>query len=120
MSGGPRHSVIAEVRVEPDRRGELLAALDAIFEEVDREEGTLVYAVHEDLEDPGTVWIYEQYTGLDAFELHQAGDTFDSVVRAIAGLVQPGSVIRQARVVRAKGDQVLRADEARNRAEPES
>jgi quinol monooxygenase YgiN len=99
-----RHSVIAEVRVDPGRRQELLDALEPIFAEVEREHDTLAYAVHVDLDDPGTVWIYEQYTDLDAFELHQASATFEQVVRAIAGFVEPGSSIRQAAVVRAKGD----------------
>jgi quinol monooxygenase YgiN len=101
---GARHSIIAEVRVDPARRGELLGALEPIFAEVEREHGTLSYAVHVDLDDPGTVWIYEQYVDRAAFELHQASDTFEQVVRAIAGFVEVGSVIHQAAVVRAKGD----------------
>lgn len=100
----PRHSIIAEVRVDPDRRQELLDSLEPIFTEVEREHGTLAYAVHIDIDDPGTIWIYEQYTDRDAFDLHQESATFEQVVRAIAGFVQPGSSIRQAEVVRAKGD----------------
>jgi quinol monooxygenase YgiN len=100
----PRHSIIAEVRVDPGRRQELLDALGPIFAEVEAEHDTLVYAVHADLDDPGTLWIYEQYTDRDAFDLHQASATFEQVVRAIAGFVEPGSVIHQAEVVRAKGD----------------
>ncbi len=101
---GARHSVIAEVRVDPARRDELLGALEPIFAEVEREHDTLVYAVHVDLNDPGTVWIYEQYTDRVAFDLHQCSAAFEQVVRAIAGFVEVGSVIHQAEVVRAKGD----------------
>ena len=104
MSVAARHSVIAEVRVDPARRDELLAALEPIFAEVERERDTLAYAVHVDLEDPGTVWIYEQYTDRDAFDVHQGSATFEDVVRAIAGFVAEGTSIRQAEVVRAKGD----------------
>jgi quinol monooxygenase YgiN len=100
----PRHSIIAEVRVDPGRRQDLLDALDPIFDEVEQEHDTLVYAVHVDLDDPGTVWIYEQYTDREAFDRHQASAAFEQVVRAIAGFVEPGSVIHQAEVVRAKGD----------------
>ena len=96
--------MIAEVHVTPGRRDELLAELEPIFAEVEREQGTVAYAVHLDVEDPNTVWIYEQYTDLAAFDLHQASGTFEAVVRAIAGFVAEGTSIRQAEVVRAKGD----------------
>lgn len=99
-----RHAVIAEVRVTPGRRDELLAALEPILVEVEHEHDTIAYAVHTDVDDPDTIWIYEQYTDRAAFDRHRASDTFDAVVRAIAGFVAEGTSIRQAEVVRAKGD----------------
>ena len=100
----PRHSIIAEVRVDPAIARICSTRWTPIFDEVEQEHDTLVYAVHVDLDDPGTVWIYEQYTDREAFDRHQASAAFEQVVRAIAGFVEPGSVIRQAEVVRAKGD----------------
>lgn len=80
-------SVIAKIPAAPGKRAELVAALQAALDNAAGEEGTLVYILHEDANDPDAVWFYERYTDGAALQAHSTSDAFKKIGASLAPLM---------------------------------
>jgi len=78
-------SLFVKMVALPDKRDEMIAALETMLPQVATEEGTLVYSFHTDAGDENTVWIFELYTDGDALGAHGGSDA----MAACFGLLGP-------------------------------
>jgi (4S)-4-hydroxy-5-phosphonooxypentane-2,3-dione isomerase len=89
----PKVAVTARVRAKEGRAEELSAAFGPLLEQVEREPGTLLYAVNRSADDPRLFWVYELYTDGAAFAAHSGSDAM-----AAAGLVL-GELIAESELI---------------------
>ena len=79
------------------KEGQEDAVRDLLLSNVRRiqegERGNLAFAVHRELEDPRTFWLYETWTDADAVEAHESGPAFQQYKETIRPLVDPDSVL---------------------------
>jgi quinol monooxygenase YgiN len=80
-------AVIAKLSAAPGKRDELVAALQVGLQNVESEEGTLLYLLHEDSGDADLLWFYELYSGQDAFLAHAGSDAFKALGATLAPLL---------------------------------
>jgi quinol monooxygenase YgiN len=59
----------------------------------DGERGNLAFAVHRELENPRTFWLYEVWTDLEAVEAHESGPAFLRYKETLRPLVEPDSLL---------------------------
>ena len=83
--------VTAVFHPSPGRTAELIDALRATIPGVHREEGCLLYAIHDAAD--GTITMIEKWASAEALEAHAAGDAVTALRSAVEGLVaQPATV----------------------------
>lgn len=63
-------TLVATLTAKPDFSEELGNGLKALVEPTSREEGSLVYQVHRDNQDPNTWLIYERWRSRDDLDAH--------------------------------------------------
>src|SRR5687767_6660495 len=93
----------AKLTAQPGKRDELVAVLEKIFETVEGEAGTEVYALHTDNAEPETVWFYELYSDQSAFDAHGKSDGMAAMIGALGGLLAGRPQLNLAAPVRSKG-----------------
>lgn len=96
-------AMIAKLTAVDGRRDELVAALEKIYDTVENESGTLVYALHTDAGDANVVWFYELYTDNAALEAHSKSEGMAQMITALPGLVAGAPEMHALTPVRAKG-----------------
>jgi quinol monooxygenase YgiN len=96
-------AMIAKLTAVEGRRDELVAALEKIFDSVENEQGTLVYALHTDSADESAVWFYELYADNAALETHSTSEGMSQMISALPGLVAGAPEMHVLAPVRAKG-----------------
>jgi len=87
-AGGGKVAVLAKIPAQPGKRDDLVNALEALIDNANTEEGTLLYILHTDDKEPDVVWFYELYTGQDALTAHGSSDRFKEIgksLRDVAG-----------------------------------
>jgi quinol monooxygenase YgiN len=99
-------AMIAKLTAVDGRRDELVAALEKIFDTVEGEAGTLVYALHTDAADANVVWFYELYADQAALEAHSTSEGMSQMISALPGLVAGAPEMHSLTPVRAKGIEV--------------
>jgi quinol monooxygenase YgiN len=83
--------VTAVFHPAPGRTAELIDALQATIPGVHREEGCLLYAIHDAAD--GTITMIEKWDSAEALDAHAAGDAVKALRLAVEGLVaQPATV----------------------------
>jgi quinol monooxygenase YgiN len=83
--------VTAVFHPAPGRTAELIDALQATIPGVHREEGCLLYAIHDAAD--GTITMIEKWDSTEALDAHAAGDAVKALRSAVEGLVaQPATV----------------------------
>ena len=65
-------TVIAYLTAAPGKEAELRAALEALIEPTSQEAGYVNYDLHEDVENPGTFFFYENWESAEHLEAHLA------------------------------------------------
>ncbi len=78
-------SMWVRVPLQPGKRDEAAALMSGVLANVGDEEGTLLYIIHDDPNDPDALFFYELYTDADALKAHSSSDAF----KAIGGLLGP-------------------------------
>ena len=78
-------SMWVRVPLQPGKRDEAAALLGGVLANVDDEEGTLLYILHDDPNDPDALFFYELYSDAAALKVHSSSDAF----KAIGGLLGP-------------------------------
>jgi quinol monooxygenase YgiN len=96
-------AMIAKLTAVDGKRDELAAVLEKIFPAVEHEDGTEVYALHEDLGEPNVLWFYELYRDNDAMGAHGTSDAMREMLGGLAGLVGAPPEMHMLQPRRAKG-----------------
>lgn len=81
-------AVLARIPAQPGRRDELVEKLHQAIANAEGEEGTKLYILHTDENDPDAVLFYELYADHDAFVAHGTSDAFKALgasLRDVAG-----------------------------------
>jgi quinol monooxygenase YgiN len=99
----PKVAMIAKLTAADGKRDELAAVLEKIFPAVDQEDGTEVYALHDDLGEPNVLWFYELYRDNDAMGAHGSSDAMKEMIGGLAGLVGAAPEMHMIEPRRAKG-----------------
>lgn len=99
----PKVAIVAKLTAVDGKREELASVLEKMFPTVEQEEGTEVYAMHNDLKDPDTIWFYELYADNDAFGAHGSSDAMKEMFGALGGLLAGAPDMHIIEPRRAKG-----------------
>ena len=86
-------ATLVRFRAVPGRGDDLVAALRRMLPAAEREEGTLVYALHRDADDPDCVLMYELYDGPGALEAHGASPEAARLGEDLGGLLADEPVV---------------------------
>jgi quinol monooxygenase YgiN len=97
-------AVIAKITAADGRRADLVAELAKMFPQVETEEGTELYVLHEDIGDANVVWFYELYTDMDALGVHSGSEAMAALMGSLSGdLVGAPPVLSVLNPIGAKG-----------------
>lgn len=95
-------SMLARLKVHDGKGDELIAAFGSIFDQVDQEPGTEIYALNRAKDDPNTFWFYELYTDLDALGAHGSSEAMAGAAAAFGPLIAESELVL-GEPVQAKG-----------------
>jgi quinol monooxygenase YgiN len=95
-------SMLAKLKTHKGKGDELIAAFATIFDQVDKEPGTEIYALNRAKDDPDVFWFYELYTDLDALGTHGSSDVMATAASAFGPLIAESELIL-GEPVQAKG-----------------
>jgi quinol monooxygenase YgiN len=95
-------SMLAKLKVHEGKGDELIAAFAGIFEQVEQEPGTEIYALNRASSDPDTFWFYELYTDSDCLSAHGGSAAMAAAGAAFGPLIAETELIL-GEPVRAKG-----------------
>ena len=63
-------TVIAHMRAKPGREQELRELLEGLVEPTSKEDGFVNYDLHQDVDDPTSFYLYENWTSAEALDAH--------------------------------------------------
>ena len=89
----PKVALLSRVRAKEGKAEELIAAFRPVFEQVEKEAGTLVYVLHRSKDDPDLFWVSELYADDDAFAAHRGSDAMAAATPALGGLIAESELI---------------------------
>jgi (4S)-4-hydroxy-5-phosphonooxypentane-2,3-dione isomerase len=90
-------SLVVQMQVQPDRRDEFLAGITANAEASVRDEpGCLRFDVSAATGDPDSFFLYELYTGAEAFAAHKASPHFAQWRQIAERVLVPGRQVNTA------------------------
>ncbi len=79
--------IVAKLKAIAGKEKEMKDALLAIIPEVKEEEGTLVYTLHQDQNNPCVFLFYEKYKDTDALVAHSSTPHFKALFKTIKPLL---------------------------------
>lgn len=77
--------VVAIMKVQEGKEQEMKDAMSSMLPQVQSEEGTLVYALHQSQKEPQKFLVYEKYRDKEAFDFHSTTDA----IKELFGKVGP-------------------------------
>jgi (4S)-4-hydroxy-5-phosphonooxypentane-2,3-dione isomerase len=83
----PKVAMVARVKAKEGKAEELIAAFRPLLEQVEKEPGTLLYAVNRSTDDPHLFWVYELYADGDAFAAHSGSDAMAAAGPVLGELI---------------------------------
>lgn len=96
-------SLIAKLTAAEGKADELDAALRAVVEAADEEDGLEIYSVHADRADPNVFYFFELYRDQDALDAHGRGDRMKPAMKALGSLLAGRPDVTMLEPVVAKG-----------------
>jgi quinol monooxygenase YgiN len=78
-------AVIAKLAAKDGQRDQLAKALEQSLGTAAGEEGTIMYILHADANDPNLLWFYELYRDADALKAHAGSEA----MKALGSVVAP-------------------------------
>ncbi len=69
-------TVVALIKVDKDKVEETKKELLKLVKETHKEEGCITYDLHQSLDDPAVLMIYENWTSKEALQKHLSSDHF--------------------------------------------
>ena len=89
----PKVALLARFKAKEGKAEELIAAFGPVFEQAEKEPGTLLYVLHRSKDDPDLFWVSELYANEDAFAAHSKSDAMAAATPTLAGLIAEAEVI---------------------------
>jgi len=80
--------IVAKLKAKKGAEEEMEKVLRNAVQNVESEEGTLMYTLHRSQSDPNTFMFYEKYTDADALTLHSTTPHFKTMFAALKDLVE--------------------------------
>jgi (4S)-4-hydroxy-5-phosphonooxypentane-2,3-dione isomerase len=95
-------SMLAKLRTKEGKGDQLIAAFDSIFQAVEKEPGTEIYAMNRSKDDPDVFWFYELYADTGALGAHGGSAAMGAAAKVFGPLIAETELIL-GEPVRAKG-----------------
>jgi quinol monooxygenase YgiN len=95
-------SVLAKLTTHDGKGDELVKGFDDLFTQVDKEPGTLVYALNRSAENPNVFWFFELYADGDSLAAHGQSDAMKAAGGLFGSLLESFELVISS-PVRAKG-----------------
>jgi (4S)-4-hydroxy-5-phosphonooxypentane-2,3-dione isomerase len=89
----PKVALVARFKAREGKAEELIAAFRPVFEQAEKEPGTLLYALHRSKDDPDLFWVSELYADDDAFAAHSGSDAMAAATPALGELIAEAELI---------------------------
>ncbi len=89
----PKVALLARFKAKEGKAEELIAAFGPVFEQAEKEPGTLLYVLHRSKDDPGLFWVSELYADDDAFAAHSGSEAMAAATPALAELIAESELI---------------------------
>jgi (4S)-4-hydroxy-5-phosphonooxypentane-2,3-dione isomerase len=89
----PKVAMVARVKAKEGKAEALIAAFRPLLEQVEKEPGTLLYAVNRSTDDPHLFWVYELYADGGAFTAHSGSDTMAAAGPVLGELIAESELI---------------------------
>ena len=86
-------AIVARVTVKEGKTEQYLAAFTPLLEQVRKEPGTLLYALHRSKDDPHVFWTTEVYADEEAFAAHSSSEMHAAASPVFTELVAAADVI---------------------------
>jgi quinol monooxygenase YgiN len=99
----PKVAMVAKLTAIDGKRDELAAVFETLFPAVEKEDGTEVYVLHEDVGDANVIWFYELYTDEAALGVHGSSDAMKELGSKLGGLIAAAPELTMLRPRTAKG-----------------
>ena len=77
--------VVAKLKAKSGEESKMADALQAMVSKVEKEEGTLIYTLHQAKKDPTQFLFYEKYTDGEALKAHSSTPYF----KELFGILEP-------------------------------
>ena len=90
--------IAGEIRIDPDKRDEAVAAVVEMMEATRDEEGCVTYVFSADLEDPTVLRLFEEWESAAALELHFTAPHMAEFQRKIADVGVTSRIIHRYEV----------------------
>ncbi|MFA5564740.1 MAG: putative quinol monooxygenase [Acidimicrobiia bacterium] len=94
---------IAKLPLKPGVRDDFVKAFNTMFNTVNNEDGTLIYALHLDDSNPDLAWVYELYADEAALVAHGTSEGMKAGMAAFGPFLAEGVELIRATPVSAKG-----------------
>jgi (4S)-4-hydroxy-5-phosphonooxypentane-2,3-dione isomerase len=88
----PHVAICARVTVKEGKADEYIAAFAPLLEQVGKEPGMLLYAVHRSKDDPYVFWTTEIYADEEAFAAHSASEVHAAASPVFTELIATADV----------------------------
>ncbi|WP_216911590.1 putative quinol monooxygenase [Nocardia noduli] len=89
----PQVALVSRVKAKEGRAEELVAAFGPVFEQVEREPGTLLYVLNRSKDDPELFWVSEIYADDDAFTAHRDSAAMSAATPVLGDLIAGAELI---------------------------
>jgi quinol monooxygenase YgiN len=89
----PKVSLLAKFRAKEGKADDLIAAFQPLFEQVEKEPGTLLYVMNRSKEDPNLFWFSELYEDDAAFASHSGSEAMANAVPILGPLIDESELI---------------------------
>ena len=99
----PKVAMIAKLTAAEGKRDEVAAVFESYFPALADEDGTEIYALHEDVADPNVIWFYELYRDDAALGVHGGSDAMKQLGGQLGGLLAGRPELTMLRPRIAKG-----------------
>ena len=92
-------TVIAHMRAKPGKQQELREALEGLIDTTSKEAGYVNYDLHQGIEDPALLYLYENWESVDTLEAHMQAEHLQHFASIVDDLVDGGlTVVRLRRI----------------------
>jgi (4S)-4-hydroxy-5-phosphonooxypentane-2,3-dione isomerase len=89
----PQVALLSRFRAKEGKAEELIGAFRSVFDQVEKERGTLLYVLHRSKDDPGLFWVCELYADDDAFAAHRGSEAMAEATPVLAALIAEAEVV---------------------------